>query len=280
MAGYLMGLNSLDSLRMYTRHGVYATKIPPPRGRWMGPQEGTFADYSTMKPGDNIYFFIKRGIFGIGELTAVGNDCKYQNFPQSGEPQLFEYDTIGAELLWDEGEMSVDQRWMCTFKPSPCFFSQPVDMDDVLASRPSAFKMLRAFWKLSFIKFDDDENQAFKDILLKSNYNSLEHLQDERFVFSSEYVEQHRNIAGKLPAADYRLAVEPLLSSASNGDRITHEMALEAGVLHQLASGDPQTLDIFGTWDYLSHQVVASPFKPVDYMDKIDVSGVSARASA
>ena len=26
-----------------------------------------------------------------------------------------------------------------------------------------------------------------------------------------------------------------------------------------------------GYWDYVSHQVIASPFKPIDYMDKIDV---------
>ena len=36
-------------------------------------------------------------------------------------------------------------------------------MDDVLASNPSQFRMLRAFWKLSFIKIDDDENQALID---------------------------------------------------------------------------------------------------------------------
>ena len=30
---------------------------------------------------------------------------------------------------------------------------------------------------------------------------------------------------------------------------------------------------ILGHWDYLSHQVEASPFKPIDYMDKIDVFG-------
>lgn len=29
----------------------------------------------------------------------------------------------------------------------------------------------------------------------------------------------------------------------------------------------------FGTWDYVSHQVAASPFKPIDYMDKMDVFG-------
>jgi hypothetical protein len=46
-------------------------------------------------------------------------------------------------------------------------------MDDVLASNPDAFKMLRVLWKLSFIKIDDVENKALYDIILKSNENEI-----------------------------------------------------------------------------------------------------------
>ena len=52
------------------------------------------------------------------------------------------------------------------------------------------------------------------------------------------------------------------------GGDIKHEMAIEAAILHKL-SNDSETL--FGKWDYISHQVPASPFKPVDYMDRIDI---------
>src|SRR5699024_9777460 len=31
--------------------------------------------------------------------------------------------------------------------------------------------------------------------------------------------------------------------------------------------------EIFGKWDYISHQVIASPFKAIDYMDKMDIFG-------
>ena len=34
--------------------------------------EGTLADYMSMKPGDNIYFFCKRRYYGIGELISIG----------------------------------------------------------------------------------------------------------------------------------------------------------------------------------------------------------------
>ena len=46
--------------------------------------------------------------------------------------------------------------------------------------------MLRSFWKVSFLKFDEDENQAFKDILLKTNKHILDKPTEEQtFNFSS-----------------------------------------------------------------------------------------------
>jgi hypothetical protein len=70
------------------------------------------------------------------------------------------------------------------------------------------------------------------------------------------------------------LAKLKLLSCAS-GENLQHEMAIEAGILHQLAVKDRPTTQILGEWDYLSHQVIASPFKPIDYMDKMDLFGYS-----
>ena len=169
MAGYLFSLDHLDSLRLYTRHGVYATKLSPPATVWKTHHEGTFADYLTMQAGDNIYFFIQRKIYGIGKLVNVGGDCRYFNFPGGGTPRSFDYLATRKKLLWDEGEHSINQRCICLFEPDPYFFTLGIDIDDVLASKPAAFKMLRAFWKLSFIKFDDEENQAFRDIVLKRN---------------------------------------------------------------------------------------------------------------
>jgi hypothetical protein len=145
-------------------------------------------------------------------------------------------------------------------------------MDDVLASNPAAFKMLRAFWKLSFIKFDDEENQAFRDIILKRNQHVLSKTNDEG-VF--EYAPVHDQIAEKLPTVDYSMdaGIAMVVSSSTDGNRSRHEMAIEMGILHQLAIKDPETCTLLGDWDYLSHQVIASPFKPIDYMDKMDLFG-------
>jgi hypothetical protein len=274
MAGYIFSLDNLDSLHLYTRNGVYATKLSSPSGLWGSHHEGTFADYSTMRAGDNVYFFIRRKIYGIGRLVDLHGGCKFLNYPGAGEPQQPRYQAIRDDLLWDEGEISANQRCVCVFEPDPYFFKTGVDMDDVLSSKPSAFKMLRAFWKLSFIKFDDEENQAFKDILLKRNQSILgANTYPHQGVF--EFVSYHDAITKRLPSHDYRLdsGMMSLIESCADGDYLKHEMAIEAGILHQLSSNDEETCAVFGYWDYLSHQVIASPFKPVDYMDKMDLFG-------
>ncbi|MHC4692243.1 MAG: hypothetical protein ACYS67_05850 [Planctomycetota bacterium] len=273
MAGYLFNLDKLQSLEMYIRRGIYSTKLSTPAGIWKRHHEATFADYATMKAGDNVYFFIDRKIYGIGELVDIESDCKFCNFPNASHPNDVDYTEIKNLLLWDEGEFSKNQRWLCTFKPSPHFFCNGIDMDDVLTSNPAAFRMLRAFWGLSFIKFDDVENQAFKDIILKSNKQNLENPVIGEDVFQTDYQQVHSDIGSKVTSGEYTLQVSPILSSCAEGNLLKHEMAIEAGILFQLSYSNAHTVDIFGEWDYLYHQVIASPFKPIDYMDKMDIFG-------
>ncbi len=275
MAGYIFSLDSLHSLDIYTRNGVYATKLSVPTGSWMAHHEGTFADYATMREGDNVYFFINRRIYGIGKLTKIRGHCKFFNYPEASKPRLLPYQVVKPQLLWDENEISVNQRCICTFVPDPYFFRSGIDMDDVLSSNPTAFKMLRAFWKLSFIKFTDEENQAFRDIILKRNQSILENTRGNNGIFPFEPI--HRQIEIRLMQGGYELdvGISHVLQSCAEGNSLKHEMALEAGILNQLAMKDIQICSIFGKWDYLSHQVIASPFKPIDYMDKMDLFGYS-----
>ncbi len=273
MAGYIFSLDNLNSLHLYTMNGVYATKLSPPTSSWRAHHEGTFADYSTMQEEDNIYFFIKRKIYGIGKLVNLNGACKFFNYPRAGEPRRFDYQTISSNLLWDEGEISANQRCVCLFEPDPYFFKLGVDMDDVLASNPAAFKMLRAFWKLSFIKFDDEENQAFRDIILKRNQSTLSNPEGNNGVFNFQPNRKHVSAMLSRNRYDLQSGIAEILSNCTREDYLKHEMAIEAGILHQLSVGEPETCAVFGTWDYLSHQVIASPFKPIDYMDKMDIFG-------
>lgn len=275
MAGYLFSLNSQDSLQFCIYNGVYSTILTNPvPGSWRAHQEGTFADYTTMKEGDNVYFFIKRKIYGIGSLVNIDDDCKFLNYPSSNEPRTFNYEDVANQLLIDTGPDSTKNRFVCLFKPDPAFFKTGIDMDDILNSNPAKFKILRAFWKLSFIKFGDDENQAFRDMFLKCHQESLSPLPNEN-TFLDNHVNFHALIDGKLSAGEYHLDVSPLIESCADGEKIKHEMAIEAGILSQLSSNDSHTISILGKWDYLSHQVIASPFKAIDYMDKMDIFGYS-----
>lgn len=268
----------MASLSFCVRNGVYSTILSMPNGNWRLHQEATFADYVTMKKGDNVYFFINRNIYGVGELVDIaGQDCKFSNYPGACRPVSYNYEEVKDSLLLDSGSESVKMRWACFFKPSPHFFAQGVDMDEVLSSNPSAFRMVRALQKVSFIKFDDDENQAFKDILLKNNQEILRLplANRETRIFKDDHVAIHASVQKKVLTKDYRIKIESFLEGCSEDALIKHEMAIEAGLLYQLTYKDSGTIKIFGEWDYFSHQVVASPFKPIDYMDKMDIFGYS-----
>ena len=265
MAGYIMTLDSLESLRLCILTGTYSTNLSSPKNNmWVKHQEGTFADYLSMKENDNIYFFIKRKIYGIGKIVNVNMDCKYLNYIGADNPTVLskkEYKNSNPLL----SNACVNNRCFCTFIPSPYFFMNGVDMDDALTSNPSKFRMLRALWKLSFIKIDDEENQALLDIILKRNEGEISS-GNITFIFNENL---HNDINRKV-STEYILNSNRILSTCSNNNLIKHEMAIEAALCELLVKDNESP---FGKWDYISHQVVASPFKAIDYMDKMDIFG-------
>ena len=265
MAGYIMTINDIASLEQCVKNGTYSTILSDPKNNnWGTPQEGTFADYFSMKPGDSIYFFHKRKIYGIGEIINVDYDCKFLNYIDADIPVKYtkkEYKEKQPVL----SNAVPQNRCFCTFKPAPYFFENSIDMDDALSSNPDKFRILRTMWKVSFIKIDDEEDKALQDIILKRNE---ENLINGTGVYP--YIEkEHQQISAKLSQA-HRLNAYRLLLNAQLENKIKHEMAIEAALCDMLGK-DNNTL--FGKWDYVSHQVAASPFKPIDYMDKMDVFG-------
>lgn len=264
MAGYIMTLDSIESLIRCVKSGTYSTILSKPKSKWNKQQEGTYADYFSMKSGDNIYFFIKRKIYGIGKLVDLNNNCKYLNYVGADEPldyTLDEYNNRHPLLPYGTAK----NRCLCIFIPTPYFFENGIDMDDALNSNPDKFKMLRAMWKVSFIKVDDEENKALSDIILKRNEDSLFNGRNI-FIFNNNI---HTEIANKV-TSKHKLNANNILASCANNKKIKHEMAIEAVLCEKLISNNTTT---FGKWDYISHQVVASPFKAIDYMDKMDVFG-------
>lgn len=280
MAGYVMTLGqkqeSINILRSCVRNGCYSTIIQPLKYRSFVYKEGTFADYFTMRPGDNIFFFCNRLIYGIGKLVSVQNECKFLNYLGADTPCNFtdeEFENANA-LIPDS---NICNRCFCVFDGDPSFFTQGIDMDEVLASNPNAFRMLRVMDGVSFIKIGDEENQALKDIILKRNEENLilsdgENTQDNNeseSIFESN--DDFQTSLSERNLSNYFFRYNSLLINSTNRDgSLLREATLEAALCDILTHRDDT---LFGHWDYISHQVVASPFKPVKFMDKMDIFG-------
>ncbi|HSU53879.1 MAG TPA: hypothetical protein VLT36_07480, partial [Candidatus Dormibacteraeota bacterium] len=112
-------------------------------------------------------------------------------------------------------------------------------------------------------------------LLIRQNQEFLDADPKDAEVFPANWQTEHQRIEALFEKHNYSLNLDPLLQTCAEGDRLRHEMAVEAGLLFQLSNRQPATASVFGTYDYLHHQVVASPFKPVDYIDKMDVFGYS-----
>lgn len=139
-------------------------------------------------------------------------------------------------------------------------------MDDVLRYRPQAFKMLRAFEGLSFIKVDDEENRALREYISLVNEPSYSSLAQSTFPFDDSL---HTYLSSK-NLAPYILDINKSLQAPQNRNCIISEMLIESALLQTLSN---DSFPEIGHWDYITHQLIASPFKPLKYIDKIDVFG-------
>ncbi|WXR62031.1 hypothetical protein WG909_02075 [Peptostreptococcaceae bacterium AGR-M142] len=269
MAGYIFSLDNENALYECIKNGVYSTNLKKlnKEGLWRTHHEGTMADYLGMKEGDNVYFFIKRKIYGIGELVNIDYDCKFLNYINADKPYNYNFEKKREELLWGDSEENLNNRLICTFKPKPNFFRNGIDMDDILELGGKNIKILRAFWKLSFIKVDEIENFELKSIILRKNEEFIDSKDfDSVFEFSDK---THNKITDKI-TRDYEFNYRNIIDYCSDGNYVKHEMALEAALVNLINKNE---INLLGNWDYISHQVIASPFKAIDYMDKIDLFG-------
>ncbi len=218
-----------------------------------------FGDIITMSSGDNVYFLSNRKVYGVGKLICIGQDCKYDNY--LGASRLLPDSTMIQETALTT-KMS-RARWVLLFEHDPYFFKNGADMDDILRYRPSAFKMLRAFQGVSFIKIDDEENRALKEYISLINEKAYDDLEEHTFTYSPDVHEKLKN-------SDLSSYVMDISKALQNREHLISEMFIEATLLQTLSR---KNNSVFGYWDYMTQQLIASPFKPLDYIDKIDVFG-------
>lgn len=257
-----LALNELVKPGIYSTHVV----INGDSLKYNIPLEGVLGDYLTMKPGDNIYFFAKRNIFGIGTLVKVGDDCKFKN---SKDSFAFHSDlSVTSDEVLINFEEYRSFPMLCAFKPSPLFFSEGIDMDEALTFKPDSYKMLRVMQKVSFIKIDDEENIALRNAILKKNEFQL----DNRKTSIQFDDSVHKFIAEKIKKnpENHKMDVMELINNLNEENNRIHEMLVEDMLLQYMNNEENEE---FGEWDFITHQYVASPFKPVAYIDKMDIFG-------
>ncbi len=282
-AGFLFTLNNGSSeedvfaaIHSCVEHGYYSTLVNP---KWNGftaaPLTSTLGDYINMKPGDNVYFFGKRRVYGIGEIVdAFGTgEGAFEVSKGSSSPEF-----VPAEhSITTINKTERTERWAIIFKPSPLFFFDGIDMDDLLQSNPGAFRSLRTFQKKSFIQFDDEENLAFKSALIRMNEYYLHNAEaGETGSMQCDWqstVKKLSHCFNSGPGNPAPIDLTNLIASSSSRGSVNREMIVEIALLDSLKHQKPDAVSSFGSWDYLAHQVAASPFKPIDYMDRIDVFG-------
>lgn len=277
MAGFLFSISNdkkstaFEIIQRICSDGMYATLLG---AKWSVATSATLGDYINMMPGDNVYFFSRRVVYGIGEIVSSleNGEAAFELFKDSSSKH-----SIPPEQYTQtdsEGKIRY-KRWAIRIKPSPAFFSYGIDMDDLLRTDPPAFRAVRAFQKKSFVQLDDKENQAFKSALIRKNELALTNgLHKSLSITSSAQLLDlsREELQANLSISPITLN-QLLLESRDKAGALGSEMILENGILLALKRKQPDAVKAFGTWDYLSHQVIASPFKPVDYMDRIDIFG-------
>lgn len=262
MAGFIFSIDSssgVEGLKKCIYDGDYSAIVPMDLSVLKTKQivASVLADYCSMKEGDNVYFLSKRCIYGVGKLVNIQEDCKYKNYLRAS---VFEKIDLLEEKDYPLKLNDPCARWICFFSPEhkEGFFANGIDMDDVLQYKPSSFKMLRAFKDRSFIKIDDEENEALKQFIYLRNKDSRE--------FYSFSDAEHKRISA-YDLSQYIIKPQETLITQSIDGEASLEMLIEASLVDSIQSNGFEN----STYDYVSHQVIASPFKPLSYIDKIDV---------
>ena len=272
MAGYIMTLSASESeiarqtgttinekkkKAKYQKYldivneGIYATLIKNTRTKTV-----VEADFLGMKPGDNIYFFFDCNIYGVGTIKSFGRDATV--FKNDSENQVKEL--LSPELF----------PFIISFESDPIFFRKGVDTDDILNASPDTVYALRFFQKKSFIHLDDEENHIIKSILIYKNENAILTKDSTQICNQANLESNYRKLKNlilqytsiyKLNGYDY------FIEGLNSQGVINNETRIEGKILDSVKYPD----NIFGKIDFLSRQYPASPTKPSEYINKMDL---------
>jgi hypothetical protein len=284
MACWLIVLagRDVEVFRHYARQGVYGTVLggTGAPGSWLVLRPEllyTLADYVTMRSGDMIFFFVDRNIYGIGELVAVRSDeVAFCNWRAADDfkrpvPDL-------SQFLWTDLSPNVvhrlgSVRWLCTFRPQPAFFARGLDMDYALATdRGNVLNHLRVLSGRTFFRLEDSECELLARMLHRLNENVTPPIG-----LGADWDSSRLEALKRVLTDDHLFDPRRTVHTATDGNALK-EAAAQVWVAHGLAR---RKLDsVFDPWSYVANLEPASPLKPREYMDEIDLFGYSTFETA
>lgn len=285
MKGYIFGLAGVDPVSVM-ESGLHGVWQPPPLARdrtprdwftqgWSHPMIATFSDYTTIRPGDRVFFFADRLIYGIGRVVdALGQSGRgsFLNYEHADRPTPPE-PPQGSSVIGPADSPEWKRiRVVVPFVGDPQLFSVGIDMDEVLGSPGADAAWGLRFWQgLSFQQLGEAETRLLINVFERRFANAIggpgAHRVDSPDVDElairfrpdvNRPFSMRRLVAGDPPAYLSRGAFR---HEETLHGLLIEEMGLTAGPL-----GAATRLDVF-------HELSASPPKPAQWADRMDVVG-------
>lgn len=271
MKGYVFTVNKGVPIGKILNRGYFGVRLTKhPTALY-----ATLADFCTFKPKQKVFFFQERWLYGIAEFASPAP--LHLNFPGSDAHGLAEvtYSRSEEALTSDSGNEEWQQiPYVFAFKSSPYLFERGVDMDEALSTPNFDAWGLRFMSGKSFFELNDSDTDTLTKIFMQRFANSGKTLPEEArpdpftAKLSALFQESHTG-SFNLTNTVVRLNrfVMPRAGRVEN-ENILHGMFVEA--LQSNESFLPLSRKgLIRTAAY--HELPASPPKPAEYADSIDV---------
>lgn len=273
MAGLVVSLRDTEALDRYREGGAYSTFLARPKDTmygWRPAGEGTIADYLALRDGDLLFFFVERVIYGLGRVVALPRArraalCNYRYAWDLGRQ-------CDAPFLWqDEPDDICHHPFVVFVEPHPAWWTQGIDMDEALGADARGYVTVLPFFSgVSFARVDEFETAHLAALLSRAANGS----QTVRSRHKSRHAHAAALVKGHGGAFD--MDVDALVRRHAKKRRLRHEALLEAWLVDALTDSQRWQLvrNVFGRsrpWTFVGWQVPASPFKPPQWIDRMDI---------
>lgn len=169
MKGYLFAVSGVDDIPKLMDLGAFGvqqnTVTERDRPAWNWQMQATFADYMTIDPGDLIFLFSDRRIYGVGRVRSLeGHPTTgaWWNWPDAADPAS----EAPEEALTLPGGRT--PRVVVPFEPAPVIFRRGIDMDEVLTHPHARPDWRLFFWGgLSFSSLEEQETATLYGALVR-----------------------------------------------------------------------------------------------------------------